>query len=128
MVQYSCKYCRFQSYKKTKLEIHLRGHTGERPFKCNIDGCSKAFFLKPHLQNHLRIHANEKPFICTNCKSQFRTKAQLSRHHRAIHDKSNFKYDCSFCDERFRLKSEARGHMQNVHKHFEFICNEGTFL
>jgi len=50
-----CSYCDKECDGKQKLKEHLRVHTNERPYHCNI--CDKAFKMKQHLQNHARrIH------------------------------------------------------------------------
>lgn len=49
-----CKACPFSSYGKQHFVIHMRTHTGERPYKCKI--CKKTFSTVGNLQQHERIH------------------------------------------------------------------------
>jgi uncharacterized Zn-finger protein len=38
----------------------LRIHTGEKPYKCHIGNCDKAFKAQGHLTDHIKKHLNIK--------------------------------------------------------------------
>lgn len=53
-MMHHCQICHRGFLNKSNIKVHLRTHTGEKPFQC--EHCSKAFRQKAHLLKHMSIH------------------------------------------------------------------------
>ena len=53
-MMHHCHVCNRGFLNKSNIKVHLRTHTGEKPFGC--EHCSKAFRQKAHLLKHMSIH------------------------------------------------------------------------
>lgn len=53
-MMHHCQICNRGFLNKSNIKVHLRTHTGEKPFGC--EHCAKAFRQKAHLLKHMSIH------------------------------------------------------------------------
>lgn len=62
--KHRCRYCGKVFGSDSALQIHIRSHTGERPFKCNV--CGSRFTTKGNLKVHFQRHTSKFPNVKMN--------------------------------------------------------------
>ncbi|KAF3687941.1 Zinc finger protein 26 [Channa argus] len=108
---HSCSVCGKDFPYASKLQRHLRTHSGERPFPCSM--CEKRFPEKGLLMIHERVHTGEKPFPCTFCEKRFASRGEL-RLHRRTHTGER-PYHCSICLKSFSRHWHLKTHLEAMH-------------
>lgn len=60
LLKHICDYCRTEFSSAEALSMHIKQHSGSKPFVCNV--CTKCFPQRFNLELHLRVHTGKNYF------------------------------------------------------------------
>uniref|UniRef100_A0A8D0HP66 C2H2-type domain-containing protein n=1 Tax=Sphenodon punctatus TaxID=8508 RepID=A0A8D0HP66_SPHPU len=112
--QFCCSFpgCSKQYDKACRLKIHMRSHTGERPFTCDFEGCGWSFTSMSKLLRHKRKHEDDRRFTCPveGCGKSF-TRAEHLKGHSITHlGTKPFECPAEGCCAKFSARSSLYIH------------------
>lgn len=53
---------------------------GEKPFKCEFDGCDRRFANSSDRKKHMHVHTSDKPYLCKMCDKSYTHPSSLRKH------------------------------------------------
>ncbi|CRL06415.1 CLUMA_CG019612, isoform A [Clunio marinus] len=108
--EHFCEVCGKKYGSAKSLKTHMKHHQ-EPEFKCQFDGCPKAFINKLLLANHEKIHLNQRDFQCHFCEKSFFSANHLRRHIVVTHEKVRVNCFVESCRFSVGRKDYLRNHI-----------------
>lgn len=101
-----------------KLITHLRCHTGEKPFKCDVASCNRCFSRLENLKLHVRTHTGEKPYEChyEGCIKKFNNTSDRAKHMKTHVMRKPYACKHPGCDKSYTDPSSMRKHIKYSHR------------
>ena len=88
--KFKCPYkdvCNYIAKHRHNLNIHIRKHTGERPFICNF--CHKDFDREDSCRKHMLTHSEMGAVICRYCHKRYLASSIETHQKRCLRRKRN---------------------------------------
>ncbi|XP_046395960.1 uncharacterized protein LOC124163245 isoform X2 [Ischnura elegans] len=118
--RFVCSQCPVRCSTASGLRVHMRVHTGERPFPCQQ--CNATFKRQTALKKHeAALHPTtsgengiKESFKCPDCDSSFRDRSNLVRHFLQVH-RGLRRFVCGLCGNRYGQNQDLRRHLKINH-------------
>ncbi|XP_064459626.1 zinc finger protein 43-like [Ornithodoros turicata] len=107
-----CTYCSRRFNNRANLDVHVRTHTQDYPFKC--DHCAKGYMTEQQLEKH-RARCHSDPVFCTDCNLPFKLERNLT-YHMIKHHELQTSFKCDKCSNYFPDQQDLTRHSERCGK------------
>ena len=133
-LRHKCPHCEYRSNNSGHMRVHLRSHSGEKPFKCSNEGCAQSFAAKYNMQTHAKNHCkyrNVGLYKCKYCGQAFLKSTQRADHIQSAHPEQS-PHRCHYrgCNKGFTTKYSLSVHIKRHVGDKQWKCTEceGAFI
>lgn len=114
LFEYTCTVCAKRLPSNDRLKLHMRLHTGEKPFACDL--CDYRSVTQSAVNQHkMRMHEGSMPHmvlpshVCEICGKSFKVRSNLKEHVRSHSDARTFL--CGFCGKALKNRQCLNRHL-----------------
>ena len=105
---HTCSVCGKEYRTPSKLQRHVRVHSGERPYACTV--CGRRFTRSDHVKQHMKVHLPPQELnVCRLCGTRFLKRQSLQLHLQQAH-LVNQLFTCNRCGEAFESLEQLNAH------------------
>lgn len=110
---YVCDICSFTCTYPNGLRKHHKKHE-EKPFKCEMEGCSRRFPFRFMLTEHIdKVHYGKRDYVCPECQKSFFSLKEQQIHYSNVHVRPQVQCPVPDCARLFHRRDYIRKHIRD---------------